>query len=128
MTRLSAPLTLRELAALMGWPAGRAAIRRLVRVLRQRERALARAGHDVVLLHVDQPRAPARVTLTQLRAHMPELFDTQAEIVAAVRAEQEELREDVADAKERTILLARRLGTVEARVVELERRRAQPGA
>lgn len=107
--RLSAPITLRELAVQMGLVPRASALRRLRRQLLSRQRYLARHGHEVTLVHVDHPKKAATVTLAQLRAHMPELFDSRDEIVAAVRASQDEIREAVDELRARTELLAQRL-------------------
>jgi hypothetical protein len=120
--RLSTPVTLRELAALLGWPLRASQLRRLRRLLVARERHLRRQGHDVTIYHCAGERLPGYATLAQLRAYMPELFDTQAEMVAGVRAAVEELREGTDEALARTALLGRRLAAVESRLRALETR------
>ncbi len=120
--RLSTPMTLRDLAIAMGRPPRASTLRGLARLLRARERRLRRDGHEVELLHADVPKRPATVTLAQLRAYMPELFDTHDEIVSAVRAEQEAIEEAIEEMRARTELLGKRLRAAEDRIRELERR------
>lgn len=120
--KLSAPITLRELVALLGWPDRSQFVWRAKRMLRARERSLRAQGHEVTLYHCHAAGAVGTVTLAQLRTYMPELFSARDEIVAAVRAEVEDVREGEAENRARSQLLAQHVLRLETRVSALEAR------
>lgn len=126
--KLSAPITLRELATDLGWPhpSRASSLRRLRRLIVRRERRLRAEGHDVTLYHCDGARSPGYVTRAELLGWMPELRDSGADLVAAVRDSQDELRTRVAELRAElrglARLLAERVGGLEGRVLRVERR------
>lgn len=121
MPKLSAPLTLRQLAQELGPPWNP----KRVSSLRRLRRLLVRTGRlkGVVLYHSTGQRS-GHVTLAELRAHMPELFDHASEIVELVSEHVDDLKERVAVHHEALGDVAHRMARLEGRLAAVERRKA----
>jgi len=108
-------LSIREAADLLGMT-GRFADKKLRRVLLGKEAA---AG-ERIMIRMGSRRPWFAVTMPLLRKWCPELFSARDEIVAMVREEMSDLREQVEELAERDAVLAGEIGACVKRVDRLE--------
>lgn len=99
-------LTLREAAELVGMGSSRRSARRLLRLLRRKER---RTGSEIVIRLSDAPNAACVTTIPLLRQYCSELFDTREETLEIVREYVDDLRDAVAELRLRDQALAARI-------------------
>jgi hypothetical protein len=80
--RLTAYMSVLELAERLGHPTDPAAMRRLKRQIRAKERSL---GQQILMRLSGRRRGPLLTTETLVRHHMPELISTRDEMAEALR-------------------------------------------
>ena len=109
--KLSAPMSITEAAAVLGWPTDHKG-KRLRRYLLAAD---ARCGRKLLVRSAGPTRPSYTVTVAHLRRYCPELFDRATELSIVVRREMTQLREDMREGDD----------ALRARVVYLEDRNRQ---
>ncbi len=112
--KLSAPMTPRELAQHLGWPTDRKGIKKLIRCIKRKERAL---GQQIFWRLPDRR---LQTTVAVLRYHMPELIETRDEVSEKLKEMVESLEEKIAALARTDRVIGANVRRLRTRVVLLE--------
>lgn len=112
--KLHAPLTLAELAKLLGYDSDRASRLRLLRRIRAREQLLG----EVILRKSPGRTSPLTTTLPILREACPDWFDSRVEMENLLREYVGEIEEQIDELRGRDDALAKKLVRLEQRIYQ----------